>query len=52
MGIVHGKRSARHVGLSKWEAVPFPSVFKEGWLRLDKKFPFLSGADGREARAR
>jgi hypothetical protein len=25
---------------------PFPSVFKEGWLRLNKKIPFLSGADG------
>src|SRR5215467_6375598 len=24
----------------------FPSVFKEGWLRLNKKVPFLSGADG------
>ena len=24
----------------------FPSVFKEGWLRLNKKIPFLSGADG------
>ena len=24
----------------------FPSVFKEGWLRLNKKNPFLSGADG------
>jgi len=23
----------------------FPSVFKEGWLRLNKKVPFLSGAD-------
>jgi len=22
------------------------SVFKEGWLRHQKKFPFLSGADG------
>jgi len=28
------------------EASSFPSVFKEGWLRLDKKVPFLSGADG------
>ena len=28
------------------ETGPFPSVFKEGWLRLDKKVPFLSGADG------
>ena len=28
------------------EASPFPSVFKEGWLRLNKKIPFLSGADG------
>jgi hypothetical protein len=27
-------------------AGPFPSVFKEGWLRLNKKIPFLSGADG------
>jgi hypothetical protein len=34
------------------EASSFPSVFKEGWLRLNKKIPFLSGADGREARAR
>jgi hypothetical protein len=25
---------------------PFPSVFKEGWLRHQKKIPFLSGADG------
>jgi hypothetical protein len=25
---------------------PFPSVFNEGWLRLNKKIPFLSGADG------
>jgi hypothetical protein len=28
------------------EASSFPSVFKEGWLRLNKKVPFLSGADG------
>ena len=28
------------------EASSFPSVFKEGWLRLNKKIPFLSGADG------
>src|SRR5215472_4368219 len=28
------------------ETGPFPSVFKEGWLRLNKKVPFLSGADG------
>src|SRR5215470_3256266 len=28
------------------EASSFPSVFKEGWLRLNKKAPFLSGADG------
>src|SRR5262249_47147837 len=34
------------------EASSFPSVFKEGWLRLNKKVPFLGGADGREARAR
>src|SRR5215475_14800061 len=27
------------------EASSFPSVFKEGWLRLSKKVPFLSGAD-------
>jgi len=27
------------------EARSFPSVFKEGWLRLNKKIPFLSGAD-------
>src|SRR5215475_15535469 len=27
------------------EASSFPSVFKEGWLRLNKKVPFLSGAD-------
>jgi len=27
-------------------ASSFLSVFKEGWLRLNKKFPFLSGADG------
>jgi hypothetical protein len=25
---------------------PLPSVFKEGWLRINKKLPFLSGADG------
>jgi hypothetical protein len=25
---------------------PVPSVFKEGWLRLNKKIPFLSSADG------
>jgi len=24
----------------------FPSVFKEAWLRLNKKVPYLSGADG------
>ena len=23
-----------------------PLLFKEGWLRLNKKIPFLSGADG------
>jgi len=28
------------------EASSVPSVFKEGWLRLNKKIPFLSGADG------
>jgi len=28
------------------EASSFPSVFKEGWLRLNKKIPFLCGADG------
>ena len=28
------------------EVSSFPSVFKEGWLRLNKKVPFLSGADG------
>jgi len=28
------------------EASSFPSVFKEGWLRFNKKIPFLSGADG------
>src|SRR5215813_4020439 len=28
------------------EASSFPSVFKEGWLRLNKKVPFLNGADG------
>src|SRR5262249_21235724 len=28
------------------EASSFPSVFKEGWLRLNKKIPYLSGADG------
>src|SRR5215831_5805370 len=28
------------------EASSFPSVFKEGWLRLNKNVPFLSGADG------
>jgi hypothetical protein len=26
-------------------APPFPSVFKQGRLRLNKKIPFLSGAD-------
>ena len=25
---------------------PIPSVFKEGWLRLNKKILFLSSADG------
>ena len=25
---------------------PVPSVFKEGWLRLNKTIPFLRGADG------
>jgi len=25
---------------------PSPLLFKEGWLRLNKKIPFLSGADG------
>jgi hypothetical protein len=33
-------------------AAQFLSVFKEGRLRLNKKIPFLSGADGCEARAR
>ena len=28
------------------EASSFPSVFKEGWLRLNKKVPLLRGADG------
>ena len=28
------------------EASAFTSVFKQGWLRLNEKFPFLSGADG------
>jgi len=28
------------------EASSFPSFFKEGWLRLIKKVPFLNGADG------
>jgi len=28
------------------EASSFPSIFKEGWLRLNKTVPFLSGADG------
>ena len=28
------------------ETAPVPSVFKEGWLRLNKKTPFLIGADG------
>ena len=32
--------------LTAVEAGPFPSVFKEGWLRLNKKIPFLSSADG------
>jgi hypothetical protein len=27
-------------------ASTIPSVFKEGRLRLNKKIPFLSGADG------
>ena len=36
---------------TEWDGVgfergSFPSVFKEGWLRLNKKIPFLSGADG------
>jgi len=25
---------------------PIPLLSKEGWLRLSKKIPFLSGADG------
>ena len=25
---------------------PIPLLFKEGWLRLNKKIPFHSGADG------
>jgi len=25
---------------------PIPLLFKEGWLRLNKKIPFLTGADG------
>ena len=31
-----------------------PLLFKEGWLRcaINKKIPFITGADGREARAR
>ena len=33
------------MGLS-CETGPFPSVFKEGWLRLNKKIPILCGADG------
>src|SRR5215475_4821707 len=28
------------------EASSIPCVFKEGWLRLNKKIPFLTGADG------
>src|SRR5215475_6438622 len=28
------------------EASSFPSVFKEGWLRLNKKAPLLRDADG------
>jgi len=28
--------------LTAVEAGPIPSVFKEGWLRLNKKIPFLS----------
>jgi len=28
------------------EAGLIPLLFKEGWLRLNKKIPFLIGADG------
>jgi len=28
------------------ETGPFPSVFKEGGCAINKKIPFLSGADG------
>jgi hypothetical protein len=46
-----GTRSVVVVRGKLVKASSFPSVFKE-WLCLNKKIPFLSGADGREARAR
>ena len=33
-------------------AAPFPSVSKEGCLRLNKKIPFRSGADGVVSKSR
>ena len=39
-------RQATSKSMTAVEASSFPSVFKEGWLRLNKKVPFLSGADG------
>src|SRR5262245_63193767 len=39
-------RQAISKSITAVEASSFPSVFKEGWLRLNKKVPFLSGADG------
>src|SRR5215467_2315875 len=39
-------RQAISKSMTALEASSFPSVFKEGWLRLNKKVPFLSGADG------
>src|SRR5215831_13741702 len=39
-------REAISKSMTALEASSFPSVFKEGWLRLNKKAPFLSGADG------
>src|SRR5215467_14719299 len=39
-------RQAISKSMTAVEASSFPSVFKEGWLRLNKKVPFFSGADG------
>jgi hypothetical protein len=39
-------RQAISKSITAVEATSFPSVFKEGWLRLNKKVPLLCGADG------